>query len=60
MYLNQSVSPLYTLKTKKDAEKILGTEVEEAKKPVEVEEAEKPVEVEEAEKPVEVEEAKKN
>ena len=50
MYLNQSVSPLYTLKTKKDAEKILGTEVEEAKKPVEVEEAEKPVEVEEAKK----------
>lgn len=35
------MSPLYTLKTKKDAEKILGTEVEEVKKPVEVEEVKK-------------------
>lgn len=41
MYLNQSVSPLYTLKTKKDAEKIMEIEMEEVKKPVKVEEVKK-------------------
>lgn len=40
MYLNQSVSPLYTLKTK-DAEKIMEIEMEEVKKPVKVEEVKK-------------------
>ena len=62
MYLNQSVSPLYTLKTKKDAEKILGIEVkpeEEPAKPAAAEEV-KPAAAEEVKPAAAEEEGKEN